>query len=1012
MDSPVKEEPPSEVWARFVNNCLAMRVRPERFDALSQKLIVNSPIEGRFLANIVLRPQTPGYELMDPLVLGYLEKALSRDLIDAGDILLSLFRWSKDRPYNNDEDKNSAEAHRRNPPRLDELVLHHLARVFADSQRPKSPPEARRTLILVTKWMVAMVDLHHKDSMLQAMNGAEHTHRIVARDALGQLAIALLSNARVVGIMNNRIFRKGEKKSLAQAVSTFVPFLAQISINTSSRLAELQKSHDLVEEPLNDIVGDKEANDLAVATMQLQSVAELPVINSRSGLFIFLNSLLVGRPLTDDTTILVYLSNRYKGDAQRSTVDLITAAFDVLSNGNNRHESQIHMFNLRSFLVNKVPTIIATLSHSMFPPLTPEFCITQALAHIDPNSFPSLAHASFDVAAGDNPLMDVRQDFLFACALHRLLPVESIERLLGEQPMSDLPSGGAYTKGALVSQCSANPERVEELLNEIERMDGNVGAIAIAITEVVRNLCASKETMSLKAVCNGLSRRPKALDIILQYTSPTSILQPLCHMLDAWRHEEDQGEYQPVFDEFGAILLLVLAFVHRFDLTAQELGLNNDSFVAQLLQRGHISIKQRDLTPEQGKHLAGWVNDLFGKDGVDQVLRTCGPQEFYQLVPTFFSQTMMACAADVLPLKTVESGLEYLLETFLLPSLVGALRWMAARALQKPGKEIVVLIQVFNKLMRPSSISGDAQAMHNTILSIVSKQLQACFQVLRKHKQLAKEIEPLIERLKPHLKYERTAYSSVSEIETWTSHSSTLCQVIRGNIQQLISWATNATRVLVSPPPYPARLLHVAERILGPSKVLRAIIDEVRAQTDTGHGEYALDIGVSMICAVSTDNSPLSVDWLTSPVPSPHVPRTRPNLRDMLKVELDEAADLIASDPLTAETIVRLHRRVEAQLAVSALPDLSTTVIIQDMHIDVDVPSDSNNAQQNGMDSINLGGSTDDMMSGLGDLGGDTGDATNHGGDLDLGDLGDMDNLGDIGDMGNMDMDEMFPDYF
>lgn len=145
------------------------------------------------------------------------------------------------------------------------------------------------------------------------------------------------------------------------------------------------------------------------------------------------------------------------------------------------------MFNFKSFLVNKIPLLLTVLASSMFP-LTPEFCITQALSHVDTNAFPSFSQ-SFDMNSNNNVLSDVRQDFLIACALHQLIPFGSIERLLGEPPMSALPAGGKYTKEGLFTQFSGNYERVEDLLNEIEGMDGNAGAIAEAVSEVTsRNM--------------------------------------------------------------------------------------------------------------------------------------------------------------------------------------------------------------------------------------------------------------------------------------------------------------------------------------------------------------------------------------------------------------------------------------------------------------------------------------------------------------------------------------------
>ena len=162
--------------------------------------------------------------------------------------------------------------------------------------------------------------------------------------------------------------------------------------------------------------------------------------------------------------------------------ELITAAFDVLSNGMYRNESSRTMFLFRSFLVNKLPPLLAELSASSVEPIPMELCISRVFSRIDPNAFPSFSEI-FSMQ-GNSVLSDVRQEFLFSSALHRLIPESSIEQLLGENPMQTLPVGGQYRKGDLVTQINSSPDRAEQLLNEIESMEGNAGAIVEAVIEV------------------------------------------------------------------------------------------------------------------------------------------------------------------------------------------------------------------------------------------------------------------------------------------------------------------------------------------------------------------------------------------------------------------------------------------------------------------------------------------------------------------------------------------------
>lgn len=209
---------------------------------------------------------------------------------------------------------------------------------------------------------------------------------------------------------------------------------------------------------------------------------------------------LVGRPLIDDAVLFSYLHNRYQvrhrtfnyrhftkqrqGDIQTTTIDLILASFDVLANAVFRNEGQKSGHLLRSYLVNKLPLLLATLADSMFPPLTSLYCITEALSQVDTNAFPTFS-AMFDVMNNNNTFTDsVRQEFCFACCLHGLIPESSLVSFLGDITYQSLPQDGRQAKETLVERCIADPERIQDLVREIDNMDGNVGAVCQALIEV------------------------------------------------------------------------------------------------------------------------------------------------------------------------------------------------------------------------------------------------------------------------------------------------------------------------------------------------------------------------------------------------------------------------------------------------------------------------------------------------------------------------------------------------
>jgi mediator of RNA polymerase II transcription subunit 5 len=353
---------------------------------------------------------------------------------------------------------------------------------------------------------------------------------------------------------------------------------------------------------------------------------------------------------------------------------------------------------------------------------------------------------------------------------------------------------------------------------------------------------------------------------------------------------------------------------------------------------------------------------------------------------------------------------------------------MSSYALVQNHGDLDAIMRIFREVILSAPSSGDAQAMHSTILSIVSSRLEKCLRTIqRRDANRANSIEPLIQAIKGNLHSERSMFASMKELEQWTNApNSTLHTSLRHTVQQLSQWASTAS-IQPNPPSYTHRQVYVSLKIMGANKVIKAIADELKAQTEASNGAAALDVGASIICAPTVDDSPVPVAWLGSPIPASSPPRTRLNLREMLKHEFDNAAALVATDPLAAETVVRLHRRVEAQLSSIAenalqshgsvlnLPnvnmgDMQSQSIPDDItkaiddaaaaSIADDITTMDNKALQRSMDDLTGPDGLDLSSIGMG-----TGDAGTGDMGAELGNLPDLD-LGDMSGMGmDMDMD-------
>ncbi|ESZ90859.1 hypothetical protein SBOR_8751 [Sclerotinia borealis F-4128] len=937
-----------ESWQTLLNNSLASRLDPEPFTDYIRILSSRNPLPSSYICEIFLRPDKYNDTVIDPRVLRYVQILLAEGLVDCAGILRGLLKYSSLWSYRQDghmqneanngveKDKRVKEGNKRwkKSYSAEEMMLYRLAKTVSTGVRPKNVQEAVDLLVVSVQWM-DMVAVGMGQGAHEILDLEAHVEEIgMVGMALGTLMVAVVGNAKILGVLEKGRCPKGTGMDLGKAMAGFVPLLLQSSPQNAQRLDVFRNQTLITILPVDkkERAADAEINEILDSTigMNIDSIVidDLPVVNSRAGLYIYLNSLLVGRPLIDDDAIFAYLHNRYQGDVQSTTVDLILASFDVLANATFRNEGQQTTTILRSFLINKVPLLVSTLAASFFPPLTSEFCITEALSHVDTNAFPTLSTLFQESSNNDMFSDSVRQDFCFACCLHGLIPESSIETLLGDIPMQSLPAGGRYSKQNLVQQCLSDSERAEGLISELENMDGNAGAVSQAIVEVIKHMCGNKETMTLKTLCSQLARNPSSLDIMLLFNEPTSFLQPICELLDNWRYDEDQGEYQPVYEEFGSILLLVVSFTHRYNLSTVDLGIKSpaESFVAKLLVQGHLSRALEPLAEQDQNHLDGWIRGLFepeeGGGLGDDLMSSCPPQEFYLLVPTLFHHIVLALSTETLSEDGLKGGLEFMVEPFLLPSLIPGITWLSAH-LWEARPQATYILQILSALIKnPPSISNNMEASHllNSILKIVAKNLEQSLRWLQRAEPQRHDIEPVSKALESNLGWERRGASKHTELESWTATAggglaASIKQTIATLVQCGLQWGRNPG-MHIMPASYTHRQILTGMKMLGAKRLLSTIVDEVKTQTEAGNGSVVFDIAISLICApdaTSFVSSP-GIDILSGNAPQPL--QRRLTLREALKAEAKNMPRVLKTDTFHAETVIRLYRRVEAQLAI------------------------------------------------------------------------------------------------
>ena len=148
-----------------------------------------------------------------------------------------------------------------------------------------------------------------------------------------------------------------------------------------------------------------------------------------------------------------------------------------------RNEIQKEGHVLKSFLINKVPLILAQLLPPELSGGTAETCVEKTLSMVELSLFPTTS-AMFDESSNSNPHTEsVREEFCAACVLHGLVQRESLDKILGELSMSN-DAREKYSKDKLVEDCLSDPEKIRGLIGEMENLDGNTGAVCQALVEV------------------------------------------------------------------------------------------------------------------------------------------------------------------------------------------------------------------------------------------------------------------------------------------------------------------------------------------------------------------------------------------------------------------------------------------------------------------------------------------------------------------------------------------------
>lgn len=570
--------------------------------------------------------------------------------------------------------------------------------------------------------------------------------------------------------------------------------------------------------------------------------------------------------------------------------NLVTAAFDGLSVALLRKDSAMNVGLWKSFILKRLPLVVKHLLASTFINVNPtqvETIICQPITTLSrdtinlirrPAGSDSIVDEMFPTAGMQNPMSDIRFDLIKAFVMLNILSEHAFQILGQDDAFSytipridemalqndglvvDASTGTSYYIAEVSSMAlqenseyvSFEDSRIVQLVSSFADLDGIYQErIANELLRLVGFWVEGSNTRNINRLCQALALNPATIDVLLLHVKPSQLFKPLVALLDEWRHDEDEVNFQEVYTDFGCILLMVILGFERYDLTLADLGREGqeESFcVTMLRQSGNAEAYLDDLTFENRELLGGWITALFDAGAISDDLMKISPvKDLYTLVPTIFGQAVAACTAKIIDLDTLRGGLEYFLQPFLLPSLLGAFRWIGS-SIWRQQQDTMTLLQIVTTLL-VFELEGEARNIHRIVLVIAAPELYLFLTRISNNPKSIEDqlfVEPkILSILEPYYSVSGSQGTSALLLD---QHKS-LADSIKEHIAILSTWAMNSLES--GPPGYNAEFLSCAVRELGATAVLMILLDHLNSvATSTANTANDFDTNLDVVTAL------------------------------------------------------------------------------------------------------------------------------------------------------------------
>lgn len=224
---------------------------------------------------------------------------------------------------------------------------------------------------------------------------------------------------------------------------------------------------------------------------------------------------------------------------------------------------------------------------------------------------------------------------------------------------------------------------------------------------------------------------------------------------------DSSDEYQDSYSQFGIILLSIIQIIDYFQIHQSDLIIKQ-SFTLDYLNNFYYRLcegltnensmgateEDQTIITNYNSLINDWIRSLFdenNEEGLsDELIKLVNIKQIYKIIPLIYQQAIISYNIGKIDIKTLNNGLDYLTQNFLIPCTLSIIKWLLRYITINSGdfdnlRDVLAMIIKSNLV---GSTSSDQILVFKLVLNCCSKDILA---ILPTQDSKSQEIRILVE---------------------------------------------------------------------------------------------------------------------------------------------------------------------------------------------------------------------------------------------------------------------------